>query len=566
MLFLAILQPPLPVAELRRRLRDRRGRRHPGDRHRVARSRRGIRGDGPARAPRRRRHRRRRRPGRSARHAGTARTARPSAATVIERVRVPTDLPTEIASVPVSPTSSPTSRSRRTSSWTASRSPVRTGRRRWATRGRSAAITPFALTEGAAPDADRRDRARLRAGPQRPVSSVDDQQRRPSSPATHRRRRPSPGSPSPPSGGSRASSRPSSSPRTRPPRYYGARRPGRPARRHASPTAPTPDTVAVAIAGRPSATSSSVLTGDERGQAEFLDASESSIRLIAISGSLGGIALFVAALVLAGMITLFVQQRQREIALLRAIGATPRQVRRLLARETLTVTAAGRARRASGPASGSPACWPSAMQDKGLLPGTFEVQTGIWPPVAAVVAGARWSARWRRTSPAVGRAGSGPSRRSRTRPVRPAGIGWLRAVAGVLCAGGTARSVPRGDVGPGVHRTGAGPGHVDGRRAHGRAVRPDAGRGRRTACVGPRRSAACSVPAGSSRSPTSGHQVRRVASAVIPLALTVGVAGMTSVPAVHLGRASRRAQRDDRVDGRACRGAGCRRAVADRGR
>ena len=66
-----------------------------------------------------------------------------------------------------------------------------------------------------------------------------------------------------------------------------------------------------------------VLTGDDRGRAEFLDAVGASIRLIAISGSLGGIALFVAALVLAGMITLFVQQRQREIALLRAIGARP---------------------------------------------------------------------------------------------------------------------------------------------------------------------------------------------------------------------------------------------------
>ena len=85
------------------------------------------------------------------------------------------------------------------------------------------------------------------------------------------------------------------------------------------------------------------LTGDDRGKAEFLDSSDSSIRLIAISGSLGGIAMFVAALVLVGMLTLFIQQRQRDVALLRAVGATPRQVRRMISLEALLVTALGAA-------------------------------------------------------------------------------------------------------------------------------------------------------------------------------------------------------------------------------
>ena len=44
----------------------------------------------------------------------------------------------------------------------------------------------------------------------------------------------------------------------------------------------------------------SVFTGNKRGRAEFVDAAESNIRLIAISGSLGGIGLFVAVLVIAG--------------------------------------------------------------------------------------------------------------------------------------------------------------------------------------------------------------------------------------------------------------------------
>jgi putative ABC transport system permease protein len=54
---------------------------------------------------------------------------------------------------------------------------------------------------------------------------------------------------------------------------------------------------------------------------------------------IGGIAVLVAVLVVAGTLALSVQQRQREMALLRAIGATPRQVRRMILTETLVVAA-----------------------------------------------------------------------------------------------------------------------------------------------------------------------------------------------------------------------------------
>ena len=125
--------------------------------------------------------------------------------------------------------------------------------------------------------------------------------------------------------------------------------------------------------------------------------------MIAISGTLGGIALFVAAIMVGSMITLF-QQRQREIALLRAIGATPRQVRRFLTRETLAVTLLG----------ALVGIWlggllADAMRDKGLLPGTYQVEAGIWPPVAAVAAVVT-SAGGRRTSRVVGQVGSVPSK------------------------------------------------------------------------------------------------------------------------------------------------------------
>ena len=236
-----------------------------------------------------------------------------------------------------------------------------------------------------------------------------------------------------PSGNGRSRSSPRSSSPTPRPLALRTPRPGRPARGHGRKGADAA-TVATAL-GKVLDDQLVVLTGDERGRAEFLDSSESSVRLIAISGSLGGIALFVAALVLAGMITLFVQQRQREIALLRAIGATPRQVRKLLARETVTVTLLG-ALSGSGPGSGSAGRLAEAMQDKGLLPGTFQIERGVWPPVAAIVAVLAVS---RIAAYVAGR------RAGRVRPIEAlmesakpvSGIGWLRALVGLLCAAGT---------------------------------------------------------------------------------------------------------------------------------
>ena len=71
--------------------------------------------------------------------------------------------------------------------------------------------------------------------------------------------------------------------------------------------------------------------------------------LIAIFGALGGIAGAVALFVVAGTFALAIAQRRRETAVLRALGATPRQIRRLIAGEALLVSLrrrrAGRARR-----------------------------------------------------------------------------------------------------------------------------------------------------------------------------------------------------------------------------
>jgi putative ABC transport system permease protein len=93
--------------------------------------------------------------------------------------------------------------------------------------------------------------------------------------------------------------------------------------------------IQAAAAGHPVVT----LVGDDRGLAEFPEAKASSETLVAVAAVFGGIAVMVAMFVVASTLALSVQQRQREMALLRAIGATPRQVRRMVLIETLVVAA-----------------------------------------------------------------------------------------------------------------------------------------------------------------------------------------------------------------------------------
>ncbi|SBT43729.1 ABC transporter permease [Micromonospora auratinigra] len=80
-----------------------------------------------------------------------------------------------------------------------------------------------------------------------------------------------------------------------------------------------------------------VLTGDDRGVAEFPEAVGGQAQLIPLSGVFAGMTIFVAIFVVASTLGLSVQQRQKEIALLRSIGATPRQIRSMVRREALVV-------------------------------------------------------------------------------------------------------------------------------------------------------------------------------------------------------------------------------------
>jgi putative ABC transport system permease protein len=61
------------------------------------------------------------------------------------------------------------------------------------------------------------------------------------------------------------------------------------------------------------------------------------VELVAVLAAGGGITLAIAVFVVAGTIAFAVERRRREIALLRAVGATPGQVRRLLLGETALI-------------------------------------------------------------------------------------------------------------------------------------------------------------------------------------------------------------------------------------
>lgn len=76
-----------------------------------------------------------------------------------------------------------------------------------------------------------------------------------------------------------------------------------------------------------------VTTGDSRGDVEDPSAAAGNGDLITFAGSAGGVIVLLVGFLVAGAVTISVTGRARELALLRAIGATPRQVRALVARQ-----------------------------------------------------------------------------------------------------------------------------------------------------------------------------------------------------------------------------------------
>ncbi|GAA2157172.1 FtsX-like permease family protein [Actinomadura napierensis] len=172
---------------------------------------------------------------------------------------------------------------------------------------------------------------------------------------------------------------------------------GRPGQVAAVGLLPAEGTGAATVAERASkavaGTGAKVYTGDGRGPLEFLDAAKARVMLISLSGTLGATSLLVAVLVVVGTFGLSIQQRYREIALLRAVAATPRQVRALIGREALVVGLVAGA--AGSIASVAVAQWLRAgFVDAGAIPDVLQPSYGPLPMLAAIAATtlAAWSA------------------------------------------------------------------------------------------------------------------------------------------------------------------------------
>jgi putative ABC transport system permease protein len=179
-----------------------------------------------------------------------------------------------------------------------------------------------------------------------------------------------------------------------------------------------------------------ILTGAGRGRAEYLDVADAREAVIAIAGAFGGLALLIAMFVVASTLGLAIQLREREIALLRAVAATPRQVRRMIGWEALLLAlTASLVGLVPGAALGG--ALGRAFADRGIAPEDMAIHAGPLPAAAAVSAGVltAWLAVWVAARRA---ARVQPTRALQDAAVEHRLIGPARVVGGLLALGGAA--------------------------------------------------------------------------------------------------------------------------------
>ncbi|MBD0693805.1 lipoprotein ABC transporter permease [Streptomyces sp. CBMA123] len=82
-------------------------------------------------------------------------------------------------------------------------------------------------------------------------------------------------------------------------------------------------------------------TGDDRSDVETLDVGQMRSFVIEVASAFGATMILLVIIVVSGTLALSVQQRRRELALLRAVGATPRQVLRMIGGEAVLVGGIG---------------------------------------------------------------------------------------------------------------------------------------------------------------------------------------------------------------------------------
>jgi putative ABC transport system permease protein len=170
-------------------------------------------------------------------------------------------------------------------------------------------------------------------------------------------------------------------------------------------------------------------TGDERGAAEFTGIDGSRLPLILLSAIFGSMVMIVMGLVVWATISLSVRQRRPELALLRATGATPGQVRKLVVAETMVIAGLGclgglvLGRLAGG--------WIfDESVSRGVVPAALEFRQGPVPFAAGVLVGLL--VPWLTARVAAGAARTPPVRALAEASIPAPAVHPLRRMAGMV--------------------------------------------------------------------------------------------------------------------------------------
>ncbi|MEV0480300.1 ABC transporter permease [Streptomyces sp. NPDC050508] len=126
------------------------------------------------------------------------------------------------------------------------------------------------------------------------------------------------------------------------------------------------------------------VTGAERGDTAEPGAGASRSLLVLLAGSLSGIILLITGFVMASALAVAIGGQRRDLALMRAVGATPKQIRRLAAAQSTVVAAV-----AVAPGVGLgyllAGQFRGLLADRGVIPAELPLTFSPLPALAAIV-------------------------------------------------------------------------------------------------------------------------------------------------------------------------------------
>ncbi|MGK5441653.1 ABC transporter permease [Micromonospora sp. URMC 105] len=132
-----------------------------------------------------------------------------------------------------------------------------------------------------------------------------------------------------------------------------------------------------------SAAGATTYVGKDRGNVEQSENQAARTLLVEAGSAFGGYVVLLIVFVVAGTIGLSVRHRRRDLALLRAVAATPGQVRRMLLAEAVLLALVGSA--IGGPAGLLAARWVHGeLVGRGFVPASFPMADGLFAVPAAV--------------------------------------------------------------------------------------------------------------------------------------------------------------------------------------